>query len=189
MIRDRFKRLAGRLRGKSSASAASSPGIGAGFTPADSASLLAFSAASDLAFGRIEAQLASLDAEAAAPLREALQGGARLARGAARKGAKAGESSGQLGHATAPLGAALREAAERLEAAVAPAVAAGAPVAVGEVAQTARDAAGRFGGALARLPMRASLESGLLEALASWEGMVLPSIERAVVGDAGPDET
>ncbi len=187
MFLDRLRSLARRLRGRPTAPPPSA-GVGAGFTRAQAPALQAFATASDAAFSRLSAIAAELPPAAAATVGAALESGARGVRKAVRKGVEAGADSGQLGHATAPLGAALRDAADLLDTAGAAAEVQGAPTDGRPSLSLFRDAAGRFGGALARLPAQPDLQVGLLTALERWEGMVVSGLERAVRGESGPDE-
>jgi hypothetical protein len=186
MIRDRLRRLSRRLRG---ASATPAGGIGPGFTAAQAPELQAFSAASDAAFARLAETLAPLPEPARERVGAALEKGARGMRAAVRKGVEAGQGTGQLGHVTAPIAQALRDAADHLDAAWSEAEPLGAPASGREALGVVRDAGGRFGGAMARLPMQPALGPALDAALDRWVGMALTGLERAVVGEAGPDET
>ena len=186
MIRDRLRRLRRRLRGAPSAAAG---GIGAGFSAEQATEIVAFAAASDAAFARLVGTLAPLPAPARGVVEAGLERGARGVRAAARRGAASGTETGQLGHATAPLAAALRDAAGHLDTAWAEAEPGGAPLGGRASLGVFRDAAGRFGGAMARLPGQPALGPVLAAALDRWEGMVASGLERAVQGEAGPDET
>jgi hypothetical protein len=186
MIRDRLLRLRRRLRRTPSAPAG---GVGAGFTAAQTPEVAALATASDAAFARLTATLSPLPEPARGVVAAGLERGARGVRAAVRKGAAAGESTGQLGHVTAPLAAALRDAADHLDAAWAEAAPGGAPPSGRESLGVFRDAAGRFGGAMARLPGQPALGPALVAALERWEGMVSSGLERAVQGEMGPDET
>lgn len=186
MIRDRLRRLRHRLRGAPSAPAG---GVGAGFTAAQTPEVTQLAATSDAAFARLAATLSPLPEPARGVVEAGLERGARGVRAAVRKGAAAGESTGQLGHVTAPLAAALRDAADHLDAAWGEAEAMGAPASGRESLGVFRDAAGRFGGAMARLPGQPALGPALIAALERWEGMVASGLERAAQGEVGPDET
>ena len=144
---------------------------------------------SDAAFSRLTAVLEPLDEPARAVVVAGLERGAMGVRNASRKGVEAGRSSGQLGHVTAPIAASLRDAAAALEAAWTNALPLGAPATGLESLGVVRDAAGRFGGAMARLPAQPELGPALLAALERWEGMALTGLERAVTGAVGPEGT
>ena len=186
MIRDRLRRLSRRVRGKPPASTG---GIGPGFRIEQSADVQSLADASDAAFDRLEAVLASMPEPARDRVAQGLARGALGVRTAVRKGVTAGQASGQLGHVTAPIAAALRDAAVHLETAWEDAESLGAPAAGREALGVVRDAGGRFGGAMARLPMQPALRPALVAALERWEGMALTGLERAVMGEAGPEGT
>ncbi|MEC7948936.1 MAG: hypothetical protein VX265_15310 [Myxococcota bacterium] len=188
MIRDRLRRVARRLRGAATASAPAG-GVGAGFTASQAPEVSAVAALSDAAFARLAEALEPLPEPAHVIVSGGLEKGARGVRAAVRKGVAAGQETGQLGHVTAPLAAALRDAAKHLDAAWEAAEDSGAPASGRSSLGVFRDAAGRFGGAMARLPMQPALGPALAAALERWEGMVASGLERAVQGEAGPDET
>ena len=188
MIRDRLRELARRVRGGRAVPAASG-GIGTGFRKEQAVGVEALVVASDAAFVRLTAVLEPLDEPARVVVAAGLERGAVGVRTAARRGLEAARATGQLGHMTAPVSAALRDAAVALEAAWKEAVPLGAPASGLESLGVVRDAAGRFGGAMARLPAQPALGPALLAALERWEGMTLTGLERAVAGAAGPEGT
>lgn len=188
MIRDRLRALARRARERSTTTTPSS-GIGTGFREEHVVAFQQFVKESDAAFSRLEAVLEPLGEPARAVVAAGLERGAVGVRNASRKGVEAGRASGQLGHATAPIAAALRDAAAALEAAWTEALPVGAPDRGLESLGVVRDAAGRFGGAMARLPAQPELGPALAAAMDRWEGMSLTGLERAVTGSTGPEGT
>ena len=186
MIRKGLRRIRRRFGGSTEAATAS---VGAVYSPQHEGHFAALAASAEETFERLGQVVASLPAPAAEQVQAGLARGLRRIRTAVRKGTAAAGQSGQLGHATAPLAAAFREVAVELEGAWTDAVALGAPSSGIESLAVFRDAAGRFSGAMARLPQSEDMALALQNALKGWEGMVVSGLERAVVGERGLDET